>query len=475
MTAASDIYPGFISLDEAFSLTEDKVKEMQLAHMNEYRTKMGLEGGLTFDIKRAEGCHIWDAQGNKRLDFIGCVGVYLLGHNNPFIVENVIKYLGTKPLTMDPLALKPVTAAFAHNMALLTPELTRTIVNGGGGAEAVEAVLKLVRIAAGRNHPERKRIVSTLNSFHGKTLGAVTTGGKEVWRRWQPRIPDHAYVPYGDIAAVEEEFKKGDVIAFIAETIQGEGGVVVPPDDYFPPYGDIAAVEEEFKKGDVIAFIAETIQGEGGVVVPPDDYFPTIRRLCDEYGVYMILDEVQAGSCRTGYVWAHQYYEGLVPDAFTFAKGMSDGVLPVSGIQVNDSLYQEAYGSFDSAMMHTATYQDNNISAAVALSSLQYMIEHDVAGQVREKSKYIFAKLEEMREKYPDVRASGLGHPGQRQPVPGGVRLVRQRDDAHRHLSGQQHLRRRGAQLAAVHDRARRGRPGAREEQVHLRQARGDA
>lgn len=363
MTAASDIYPGFISLDEAFSLTEDKVKEMQLAHMNEYRTKMGLEGGLTFDIKRAEGCHIWDAQGNKRLDFIGCVGVYLLGHNNPFIVENVIKYLGTKPLTMDPLALKPVTAAFAHNMALLTPELTRTIVNGGGGAEAVEAVLKLARIAAGRNHPERKRIVSTLNSFHGKTLGAVTTGGKEVWRRWQPRIPDHAYVPYGDIAAVEEEFKKGDVIAFIAETIQGEGGVVVPP----------------------------------------DDYFPTIRRLCDEYGVYMILDEVQAGSCRTGYVWAHQYYEGLVPDAFTFAKGMSDGVLPVSGIQVKDSLYQEAYGSFDSAMMHTATYQDNNISAAVALSSLQYMIEHDVAGQVREKSKYIFAKLEEMREKYPDV------------------------------------------------------------------------
>lgn len=363
MTAASDIYPGFISLDEAFSLTEDKVKEMQLAHMNEYRTKMGLEGGLTFDIKRAEGCHIWDAQGNKRLDFIGCVDVYLLGHNNPFIVENVIKYLGTKPLTMDPLALKPVTAAFAHNMARLTPELTRTIVNGGGGAEAVEAVLKLARIAAGRNHPERKRIVSTLNSFHGKTLGAVTTGGKEVWRRWQPRIPDHAYVPYGDIAAVEEEFKKGDVIAFIAETIQGEGGVVVPP----------------------------------------DDYFPTIRRLCDEYGVYMILDEVQAGSCRTGYVWAHQYYEGLVPDAFTFAKGMSDGVLPVSGIQVKDSLYQEAYGSFDSAMMHTATYQDNNISAAVALSSLQYMIEHDVAGQVREKSKCIFAKLEEMREKYPDV------------------------------------------------------------------------
>lgn len=167
---------------------------MQLKHMNEYRTKLGLAGGLTFDIKRAEGCYVWDADGNKRLDFIGCVGVYLLGHNNPFIVENVHKYLATKPLTMDPLALKPITAAFAHNMALVTPGLTRTIVNGGGGAEAVEAVLKLVRIAAGRNHPERKRIVSTLNSFHGKTLGAVSAGGKDVWRRWQPVISDHTYV-----------------------------------------------------------------------------------------------------------------------------------------------------------------------------------------------------------------------------------------------------------------------------------------
>lgn len=363
MTAASTLYPGFLTLDDAFNLTEDKVREMQLKHMNEYRTKLGLQGGLTFDIKHAEGCYIWDAEGNKRLDFIGCVGVYLLGHNNPFVIENVLKYLHSKPLTMDPMALKPITAAFAHDMALVTPELTRTITNGGGGAEAVEAVLKLVRIAAGRNHPERTRIVSTLNSFHGKTLGAVTTGGKDVWRRWQPRVAGHTYIPYGDIDAVEAELSKGDVIAFIAETIQGEGGVVVPP----------------------------------------EDYFPAVRRLCDKYGTYMIMDEVQAGSCRTGNIWAFQHYDGLIPDAFTFAKGMSDGVLPVSGIQVKDSLYQEAYGSYDSAMMHTATYQDNNISAAVALSCLQYMIEHDVATHVHTKGAEFFAKLETVREKYPDV------------------------------------------------------------------------
>ena len=131
--------------------------------------------------------------------------------------------------------------------------------------------------------------------------------------------------------------------------------------------------------------------------------------MCDEYGVYMVLDEVQAGSCRTGYIWAHKYYKGLVPDAFTFAKGISDGLLPVSGVQVKDSLYLDAYGSNDSAMMHTATYQDNNVSATVALLSLQYMLENDVAGTIRERSAYIRQGLERIQAEHPDVLAEVRG------------------------------------------------------------------
>jgi putrescine aminotransferase len=355
--------PGFITLEDAIALDAEKVKELQLKHLNQYRTQMGLDGGLTFHITRAEGSYLWDSDGNKRLDFIGCVGVYILGHNNPFILDNVRKYLDTKPLTMDPMALKQITASFAHNMSLVTPELPRTVLCGGGGSEANEAVLKMCRIAAARTKKDKTRIVSTLNSFHGKTSGSVNAGGKDVWRRWQQPIPGHTYVPYGDVAAVEDEFKKGDVILFIAEPIQGEGGVVAPK----------------------------------------DDYFPKIRELCDKYDVYMVLDEVQAGSCRTGYIWAHKYYDGLVPDAFTFAKAISDGLLPVSGVQAKESLYLAAYGSFDSAMMHTATYQDNNISAVVALSSLQYMLENDIPALVRENSKYVWDGLGVLKGKYGDV------------------------------------------------------------------------
>jgi putrescine aminotransferase len=367
--AIQDLYPGFLTVDDALALSREKVTELQLAHMNQYRTQMGLSGGLTYHIVKAEGCYLWDSDGNKRLDFIGDVGVYVLGHNNPFIVENVIKYLSTKPLTMDPMALKQVTASFAHNMSLVFPELTRTIVNGGGGSEAVEAVLKMCRIAAARTKKGKKRIVSTLNSFHGKTAEAVHTGGKDVWQRWQEPLPHHTYVPYGDWQAAEEEFKKEDVILFIAEPIQGEGGVVVPP----------------------------------------EDYFRKIRELCDKYDVYMVLDEIQSGSCRTGYLMAHKYYGDVVPDAFTFAKAISDGVVPVSGVQAKDSLYLAAYGSFESAMMHTATYQDNNISGLVALSSLQYMLEHDVPAIVREKSAYVHAGLGKLKDKYPDVLAEIRG------------------------------------------------------------------
>lgn len=363
MTDVKSIYPNFLTLDDALHMTTAKLEELQLAHMNKYRTQMGLNAGLTFHITRAEGCHIWDADGNKRLDFIGDVGVYILGHNNPFIREGVLRYLATNPLSMDPMALKPVTAAFANNMAQITPELTRTMTNGGGGAEAVEAALKMCRIAAGRTKKGKTRVVSALNSFHGKTLGAVNAGGKDSWRRWQAPMPGHTYVPFGDADALEKELAKGDVIMFLAEPIQGEGGIVVPPDDYF------------YK----------------------------VRELCDKYDTYMVLDEVQAGSSRTGYIWAHKYYPGLVPDAFTFAKGISDGVLPVSGLQAKESLYMAAYGSEESAMMHTATYQDNNISACVALMSLQYMIENDVPGKVRERSTYIFDGLNKIQQEHPDV------------------------------------------------------------------------
>ncbi|MGI5892379.1 MAG: aspartate aminotransferase family protein [Bacillota bacterium] len=364
MVDVKTIYPNFLTVEDALKFDRKTAMDLQLKHLNQYRTQAGIDVGCTDVIVKAEGCYLWDVDGNKHLDFIGDVGVYCLGINNPFIIGEVQKYLATKPLTMDPLMIHQTTAAFAHNMAMLTPELTRTVICGGGGMEANETMLKMVLVASGRKKPGKKRMLTTLNSFHGKSLAAVNLGGKPKWRNWMEDLPNFSYVPFGDLEAAAEELKKGDVIAFMAETIQGEGGIHVPP----------------------------------------DDYFPGIRKLCDETDTYMLYDEVQAGTCRTGDLWAWQYYgDKAIPDAFSFAKGISDGILPVGGVQAKDDLYMAAYGSFESCFMHTATYQDNQISGAVANAAIQFIIENDVCNVIKENGKYLKGQIEALQSKYPNV------------------------------------------------------------------------
>jgi putrescine aminotransferase len=359
-----ELYPSFLTLDDALALDRETATALQLKHNNKNRTELALQLSASGVIAKAEGCYLWDTDGNKHLDFVGSVGVYTLGINNPFLNDSIRKYLDTKPLTMDPLMIHQTTAAFSHNMALITPGMTRTVVCGGGGMEANETALKMVKIAAYRNKTGKKRILGTLNAFHGKSTACVNIAGKPKWRQWQGEdLPNFAWVPYGDLAAIEAELAKGDVIAFFAETIQGEGGIVVPP----------------------------------------EDYFPAVRKLCDKYDTYLVLDEIQAGCCRTGHIWAWQHYEGFQPDAFTFAKGISGGVLPLGGCQATEELYMAAYGSNESCFHHTATYQDNQISGALALSALQFMLENNVAEHIRYEGAFLHGRLNELKEKYPNI------------------------------------------------------------------------
>lgn len=360
------ICPDFITVEEALDFDTKTAEDLTFKHLNTIRTQLAASAGLSGTIKKAEGCHLWDTDGNEHLDFIGDVGVYCLGINNPLMMEKLRYYLDSKPLTMDPCMVHQTTAAFAHNMNLLIPEMEKTVVCGGGGMEANETMLKMAMIAAYRTKKGRKRFVTTIDSFHGKSSLTVQIAGRDVWKEWQNPLPTDYYVNV--------------------------------------PYGDWQAVEEEFKKGDVIAFMAETIQGEGGINIPPEDYFPKVRELCDKYDVYMLLDEVQCGSCRTGYKFAWQYYgDKAMPDAFSMAKGLSAGIVPVSAVQAKKSLYDAAYGSPESAFMHTATFQDNQVSGAVANAALQFMIEEDVETKIRERGAKFIEQLKEVAAKYPDM------------------------------------------------------------------------
>lgn len=365
---AKTVVPGFITVDEALDCTTradaDRAKADQLAHNNQYRTAAAMAIGAGDVCVKAEGAYWWDVDGVKHLDFIGSVGPALLGLNNPFVVDAVKKYLDKHLITMDPLMLHQTTAAFSANMAKIVPYLPRAVICCGG-AEANETLLKMLRIAAYRTKKGKTRMLSTLNAFHGKTQATVNLGGKAKWRMYQgPDLPGYTHIPYGDWRAAEEELKKGDVIAFFCEPIQGEGGINVPP----------------------------------------DDYLPKMRELCTKYDTYFCLDEVQAGSCRTGYLWAHQYYgDKARPDALAFAKAMSGSLIPTGGVLTSEELYMAAYGNEETAFFHTATYQDNQISGITALACLQFMIEADVPGTIRKNAPYFWDGLRKIAAKYPQV------------------------------------------------------------------------
>lgn len=358
----------FYTIDDAISMDYETTKELQLKHLNRERT---LAGNSKYFVK-AEDCWFTDYEGNRHLDMIGAVGVVTVGNNNEYIWSEISKVFESKQYMMGAIAYHNVAAAFAHNMAVLSPggKLTK-MGTATGGAEAVEGTIKLIKLAC-RNDPKRAKILACQGGFHGKTTGAVSVGGKEKWRMYQhPLMECVDHVPYGDAEALEQALK----------------------DECY------------------MAFYLEPIQGEGGIIVPPEGYLTKVRELCTKYHTYMVADEIQCGCARTGKMWAVDH-ENVVPDCLTFAKGFSGGLIPFGGYICTEELYEAAYGSIETCFHHTATYQENGISAAAGLASLQYILDNHLIEAAAEKGEYFISELKKIQEKYPkiikEVRGKGL-------------------------------------------------------------------
>lgn len=358
----------FYTIDEAINFDFETVKALQLKHLNAVRT---LNGGAEY-FKRAEGCTFIDHEGKKHLDMIGAVGVVSVGNNNETVWAGIKKCFDTKQFMMGAISYHNIAAAFAHNLSLVSPHQKLTKVGTAtGGAEAIEGVIKLVKLAV-RNKPEKTHLLACEGAFHGKTTGAVSVGGKEKWRAYQhPLMPNVDHVPYGDIEKLESALRTGKYSAFFAEPIQGEGGIIVPPEGYL-------------KKA---------------------------RELCTENDTYLVIDEIQAGCGRTGKFWCCEH-EDIVPDCLTFAKGFSGGLIPFAGYNCTEELYNAAYGSIETCFHHTATYQENGLSCAAGLSSLQYILDNNLVSAAAAKGDYMMNVLKDVQSRFPeiikDVRGKGL-------------------------------------------------------------------
>ena len=312
---------------------------------------------------RALGLDLWAQDGKRYLDFTGGIAVNGLGHANPAIVAALreqaekLWHVGNG-YTNEPvlrLALALTEATFAERAFFCN-----------SGAEANEAAFKLARkYAHGKFGPSKSRIVSCLNSFHGRTLFTVSVGGQAKYTEgYEPLPPDIDHIPFNDIAAAR------------------------------------AAIG-----ADVCAVVVEPVQGEGGVMPADPAYLQALRELCDANGALLIFDEVQCGMGRTGDLFAYMGY-GVTPDILTIAKALGNGY-PIGAMLTTTEI-----ASAFSVGAHGTTYGGNPLAAAVALKVVQTINTPEFLARVKQASKLLWQTLQTIQADYPhvfsEVRGSGL-------------------------------------------------------------------
>lgn len=308
--------------------------------------------------------------GEKFIDCLGGFGIYTCGHRNPEILETVQAQLKHQALHSQEL-LDPLRGYLAKSMAQITPGDLEKCFFTNGGAEAVEMALKLARIATGGAW-----YISTVGAFHGKSIGAISVGGKNTYRvPYLPMVQQVQHVEYGNAEDARKAVR------------------------------NLVAVGEK-----VAAIIVEPIQGEAGVIVPPEGYLMELRKICDEYHVALVFDEIQCGMGRTGTMWRCEQ-EGVTPDIMTFGKAFGGGIMPITGIICRPHMWTQQL--IDNPwLLGSPTFGGNPVCCAAALATVKYMIDHDVPGMCAEKGTHLKSGLETMKKKYPDlideVRGVGL-------------------------------------------------------------------
>jgi len=311
---------------------------------------------------RAEGAVIRDDDGKEYIDCAGGYGVFTLGHRHPEVIAAVKDQLDRMPLSSKLFLNKPM-ADLATLLRAISPGDMQYSFFVNSGAEAVENAIKLARLATGR-----VEVIATTGAFHGKTFGALSASGREVFRKpFEPLVPSFDHAPFGDIDA-------------------------------------LAAIVNDR----TAAVILEPIQGEGGVMVPPDGYLKDVRRLCDEEGALLIADEIQTGLGRTGRLFAVEH-DGVVPDIMTLAKALGGGVMPIGAVIGRPGVWAKWQKN---PLLITSTFGGNQLACAAAHAAVTVIIREKLWERARVLGERLQTALRAIAAEFPrvihDVRGRGL-------------------------------------------------------------------
>jgi len=331
-------------------------------------------------IDRGNGAVVTDVLGREYLDCFAGISVVNAGHCNPDVIA-------AAKAQMDKLIhcssyiyhVQPV-ADLAEKMAqLMPPGLTKTFF-GNGGAEAIEGALKLARLYTGKHE-----FIALHGSFHGRSFGALSvTGNQGRKKRGGPYGTGIAFVP---APYVYRSPWPGDPDECVRQCVR--------------------ALEEAIQfatSGDIAAFIAEPVMGEGGIIIPPRNYFKEVKKVLDRHGILFIADEVQSGFGRTGKMLAIEHY-GVAPDIIVTAKGIADG-FPLSAFTTRPEI-AAAYQPGD----HLTTFGGNPVSCAAALANIEFLQRENLSQRSAENGDYAVSLLRELQRGNPlmgEVRGLGL-------------------------------------------------------------------
>ena len=330
--------------------------------MTNYRETEEKYGSSSFQkfpltLVRGSGASVWDDEGREYTDFMAGYGVAIIGHSNPKIVEAIARQ-AARLITCHGSFYNDARSDFLERLVAVSPKGLERVLLTNSGAESVEAAIKLAR-----RHTGRTKVVSMKGGFHGKTYGALSATWNRKYREpFAPLVPDFEFAEYGDLSSLEK-----------------------------------------LVTGGTAAVIAEPIQGESGIVVPPQEYFKGVREVCDRTGALLILDEIQSGLGRTGKMWASEHW-GVVPDIMTIAKGIGGGV-PLGAVVARP----EVISSLQKGE-HTSTFAGNPLACAAGAATLEFIRENDLPGQAARKGLMLMEGLEEIASKGRVVReVRGLG------------------------------------------------------------------
>jgi ornithine--oxo-acid transaminase len=345
---------------------EGRNYELHAEHVNPANVRTLKTIGFDRCYVRAEGPYLWDVEGTKYLDFLSGYGVFGLGRNHPDVRRALKDFLDADYPSLVKLEAPLLSGLLAAELKKRMPNQLDLVFFTNSGAEGVETAIKYAKCATGK-----PGIVHCKKAFHGLSYGALSVNGDESFRSgFEPYLPECRMIPFNDLAALEQELRRGDVAAFVVEPIQGKG-----------------------------------------VYIPSPGYLRDAQQLCRKHGALFIDDEVQAGLGRTGRFLAIEHEKDVDPDIVVLSKALSGGFVPVGAVLCKKWVHEKVFSSMQRSVVHSSTFSQGSFAMAAGLATLHVLDQCDLIHRAEHFGNKLGEGLQAMIPRYEflhEVRWRGL-------------------------------------------------------------------